>query len=139
MEQRIKEIIKSINSECYLSALALSLTIPDICGQIEYPDMIYQDGRLKGRRKSKDQYIRWFDEYVKPYFFSDNKNAPKHQMDGKSCYALRCAYLHAGNYDLKEQNSKIKIDIFKLHVCRFNGQHLTHNSYNEEDEIILLT
>lgn len=94
MEQRIKEIVKSIKSECYLSALALSLTIPDICGQIEYPDMIYEDGRRKGRRKSREQYIRWFDEYVKPLFFIDNEDAPKHQMDGTSCYALRCVIVN---------------------------------------------
>lgn len=133
VEQRIKEIIKSIESECYLSALALSLTIPDICGQIEYPDMIYQNGKQKGRRKGKDQYIRWFDEFVKPLFFINGEDTPKNQMDGRTCYALRCAYLHAGNYNLKEQNKEIAIDIFKLHVNKIKGQYLIHNSYHQEN------
>ena len=34
---RIDEIEKSLENECYIAALALALTLPDICGKAEYP------------------------------------------------------------------------------------------------------
>ncbi|WP_273832345.1 hypothetical protein [Guptibacillus sedimenti] len=39
MLDKIKDIKIALNNKSYLSALALSLTLPDICGQIEYPDL----------------------------------------------------------------------------------------------------
>ncbi len=39
MIEKIKDINLLLTNKSYLSALALSLTIPDICGQIEYPDL----------------------------------------------------------------------------------------------------
>jgi hypothetical protein len=37
--EKIKDINLALTNKSYLSALALSLTLPDICGQIEYPDL----------------------------------------------------------------------------------------------------
>jgi len=34
----ISEIKKSIDNECFIAALALALTLPDICGKAEYPN-----------------------------------------------------------------------------------------------------
>ena len=42
---RIEEIYKCLDSKLWQSALALSLTIPDICGQIEFKEMKTKDGR----------------------------------------------------------------------------------------------
>lgn len=33
----IKDIENALRNKSYLSALALSLTLPDICGGVEYP------------------------------------------------------------------------------------------------------
>lgn len=57
------------------SALALSLTIPDICVSIAYPALVkkYRDGgimldRLKNPvRDVGSQYIRWFDDFAAPF------------------------------------------------------------------------
>ena len=46
MIDKIVAIRKAIECECYLPALALALTLPDICGQIEYPDFKRKDGTI---------------------------------------------------------------------------------------------
>ena len=45
---RIDEIEMNIKDKRWQSALALALTIPDICGGIAYPDLVkrYRDGRI---------------------------------------------------------------------------------------------
>lgn len=94
----IKRVLKDIkiayNNKAYFSALALTLTIPDICGKIQYKN----NSNLKDREK----YIKWFDEWIKEYFEIPK---PKNEMfedfdvlaksDGEVCCALRCAYLHS--------------------------------------------
>lgn len=130
---KIKAIKKAIECECYLPALALALTLPDICGQIEYPELIYTSGQRKGQRKGREQYIKWYDSHVKPLYYITDKDAPTNQFDGYTCYALRCSLLHAGNFDLKSQNQKIPIDLFKLHVDKMKGQFNIHDSYHEEN------
>lgn len=37
MKEKILQIQKALNAEAYFPALALTLTLPDICGQVEYP------------------------------------------------------------------------------------------------------
>lgn len=40
MKEKVLQIRKALEAEIYLPALALALTLPDICGQIEYPKII---------------------------------------------------------------------------------------------------
>ena len=42
--EKINAIRVALEKECYLPALALALTLPDICGQIEYPELIRKNG-----------------------------------------------------------------------------------------------
>lgn len=87
MKEIVKDIRNAIDTNCLRSALALALalTIPDICGKIKYP----KDG--VGMR-----YSRWFNEYIYPYYcayeghFVDDCT----EFNGIVCYALRCSYLH---------------------------------------------
>ena len=68
---RIEEVELNIKDERWQSALALALTLPDICGGIAFPDIVkrYRDGRVmldRQKNPTRDvggQYIRWFDEY----------------------------------------------------------------------------
>lgn len=39
--------------------LALALSLPDICGKIEYPNYVNEKGELVGK-----QYKTWFDDWV---------------------------------------------------------------------------
>lgn len=98
---RIDEVEQNIADGRWQSALALTLTLPDICGGIAFPDLVkkYRDGRVMLDRKknpSRDvggQYIRWFDEYAGDFF----KSSPDEETPyicGERCWQLRCEYLH---------------------------------------------
>ncbi|MDS0528471.1 hypothetical protein NNC19_22535 [Clostridium sp. SHJSY1] len=106
MEAKFKDIRNAIDNGSYLSALALALTLPDICGKVMFQG-----------KKGRSVYIDWFNEFVYPYYQSNNKYADKYEgteFDGIACYCLRCAYLHSGNTDLGESNLHIKINQFDL-------------------------
>lgn len=98
---RVDEVELNIKDERWQSALALALTIPDICGGIAFPDIVkrYRDGRVmldRQKNPTRDigkQYIRWFDEYAGEFF----KISPKDERPyicGERCWQLRCEYLH---------------------------------------------
>ena len=73
---RIEEVELNIEDGHWQSALALTLTLPDICGGIAFPEIVkrYRDGRAildrnqKPTRDVGNQYIRWFDTYAAPFF-----------------------------------------------------------------------
>ena len=87
MLSRIEDIKKALQAEAYLSALALALTIPDICGKLQNPT-----ARVGAR------YRQWYEE-----------NLPElhtHFFSSHNCYKLRCAFLHEGrNPDASELES----------------------------------
>ena len=68
---RIEEVELNIEDGRWQSALALALTLPDICGGIAFPEIVkrYRDGRAVLDRKQRptrdvgNQYIRWFDTH----------------------------------------------------------------------------
>jgi len=98
----IRDIRLALKHSSYLSALALALTIPDICGQIEYPHLTSNSGK----RNIKKQYEAWFNEWVNQYYadftgWTDNFSKAKNPyFTGEMCYRLRCSFLHAGNSDI---------------------------------------
>ena len=96
----LEDIILAKNSGAYIAALALALTIPDVCGQQQY-----------GKKKFGQHYIDWFDSWVYQFYsFPDSTNSyisksvSASKFDGQKCYALRCALLHAGNTELNITN-----------------------------------
>lgn len=103
---KLNEIEKALNAGCYQSALALALTIPDICGKVAY------DSSAVGER-----YIKWFNKYVGCL---DNIK----EFDGNACYLLRCSYLHSGKIRVKNKSIKR----FKLHVDVIMGEPNVHSS-----------
>jgi hypothetical protein len=110
--EKIKDINLALNNKSYLSALALSLTLPDICGQIEYPDL----KKKNGERNIREQYVAWFDDWVNQYFADntgwteDGSKANNPYFTGEMCYSLRCSFLHAGNSDIKNWGDKEDAD-----------------------------
>ncbi len=115
----LDDLEKAVKGKAYFSALALALTLPDICGKIEYHNL---DDRGK--------YIKWFDEWIYQYLKIPTSKVDAFEkydelakFDGEVCYALRCAYLHAGNFELNGNGKKnIKIDRFELCVCEGEWQ-----------------
>ncbi|VXA96380.1 hypothetical protein [Bacillus altitudinis] len=104
----IKDIENALRNKSYLSALALSLTLPDICGKIEYP----QFKNKNGYRNVGEQYKMWFDNWVNHYYADntwwtdDYSKAKNPYFTGEMCYSLRCSFLHAGNSAVKEWGEK---------------------------------
>ena len=117
----IRDIINDIkiakDNKAYISALALALTLPNILSNIEY-----------GRSTHRSEYIEWFDKWVFPYYKQPpseneyiNQGIENSKFDGVNCYALRCALLHSGNYDLTF--NKGRIHIFSLRVSEDNSHY----------------
>jgi len=89
MDHILNSIQGSVANRNWHAALALALTIPDICGQIEYP--AWAGPGNTGRR-----YPEWFDNWVKEKLFRIGHQGKEFPMSGTDCYALRNAYLHTG-------------------------------------------
>ncbi|MDA2730454.1 hypothetical protein PDR34_11750 [Bacillus cereus] len=91
MDKLIKEIMNSLDNKNYLSALALTLTLPDICGKIAYPE-------IKGVR---ERYAQWYNEYIHKFENPDGMEDVD-RFDGDAVYKLRCNFLHDGSSDIRE-------------------------------------
>ena len=99
----IKKIVKDLESclenDCLFAALALALTLPDICGKAEYPKE-----KLISRR-----YIDWYDKYIGNYERDRSKSlgdSPTELpfLSGELVYQLRCSFLHAGDTDIDQKD-----------------------------------
>ena len=110
LEHILNDIEIAKNNHAYISALSLSLTLPNILSNIEY-----------GKVTFKNEYIQWFDDWVYKYYEHPkseneliNRGIEATKFDGNACYLLRCALLHSGNTDLKDSKGCRKIDWFEL-------------------------
>ncbi len=92
MLELIKDIENALQCNCLRVALGMALTLPDICGQIEYPE--YKVG---------DRYSKWCDEHLRDQGFITTRNSGDKMISGDMCYKLRCAYLHSGNLELNQR------------------------------------
>ena len=89
---RIEEVELNIEDGRWQSALALALTLPDICGGIAFPEIVkrYRDGRAvldRNQRPTRDvgnQYIRWFDTYAAPFFKVSAQDISPYKNDAGS-------------------------------------------------------
>ncbi len=92
----------------FFSALALALTLPDICGMVEFPN--------KG---VAERYIGWYDKYLGKYM-SHGKNdlgVDNPWLSGEVIYNLRNTYLHQGSPNIigtKVKESANQLDKFIL-------------------------
>ncbi len=102
----IKDIEKALQCNCLRVALGMALTLPDICGQVEYPEI-----KAVGER-----YIKWCDNYLKNQGFITIDGSGDKVIFGDMCYKLRCAYLHSGNLELN-QREKDDFPEFSLLMC----------------------
>lgn len=124
----INEINKSLTSGCYMSALMVTLTLPDICGKAEYPNA----------NKQKERYTKWFNEYIGKYEHSSLSPEEMPKLNGELVYCLRCAVLHEGNPNTKGKNNDISY--FELiweeqegsAIC--TGYSMIHREYNKYNE-----
>lgn len=135
----VAEIKNAIASHNYLSALVLSLMIPDICSKY--------DNKNNGNEEKK--YIKWFNTYVykKYYNVPNNKQIRKTKLrkemykikfNGSTCYALRNAIFHSGNPYLiyKNKKDRIKANVDAIELC-VNGDSDINSQYGEGASITI--
>lgn len=114
MLEKINDIRKSIDSQCFLSALALALTIPNICGRVKYENILDENGKLY---KDNLIYELWFNEYIyepNRYKGKLEKHYKGSGFDGAACYMLRCEFLHNGSSTIKSGDGRVMINRFEL-------------------------
>ena len=114
MENFIKALEKCIEDKNWYAALFIMLTLPDICGKIEYPE-----------KSSTQRYKEWFERYLGPYY--TRQIGPKDRgtihkfLSGSDCYALRCALLHEGTDEIGEQKAREALERFHFTEPPPNG------------------
>ena len=133
---RIEEVELNIVDRRWQSALALALTLPDICGGIAFPEIVkhYRDGRVmldRQKNPTRDvgtQYIRWFDEYAGDYF-KLSQSDEKPYICGERCWQLRCEYLHQNKGFLNDENN-IRFHLglnCGMSVCQLESMNIQEN------------
>ena len=125
----IEEVKKSIDNECFIAALALALTIPDICGKAKYP-----------KSGVGDRYIKWYDEYIgneeKP---QSEYSADMPYSSGELIYSLRNSMLHQGTPNVNASNIKeerCKVDEFVLTISDPTDNGISGVSYGKGLKIV---
>ncbi len=125
----IEILLKNNNLRC---ALGMALTLPDICGQIEYPS---EDG-------VKKRYTDWCENYLFNQGFNTHiaftKSIPAEEqrvISPEVCYKLRCAYLHSGNLELN-QRSGDDLPKFRLIMSHTDDEGVYSGSINKQPLIV---
>lgn len=107
-KESVREIIESVRDavgkECWIPALATALTLPDIMGQVEFPEMVFKSGK----RKVGDQYMAWFAKHIERHFtdtqgWDEDDNSINPYFTTDMCWQLRCTVLHQGNDGIKHE------------------------------------
>lgn len=93
-------IENAIEKRCFLPALALSLVIPDICAEYDYPEIYNKKAEYNGRKGHGAAYSKWYDENIGNYDIDPTTGIGL--IDGKTCWKLRCEFLHSGSIDLDD-------------------------------------
>lgn len=131
IDKIINDIDVSLENGAYLSALALALTLPDICGKAAYPT--YKVG---------NRYKQWYTDYVeallKP-FSQAAEDMP--YLSAEVVYSLRNSFLHQGTPNIETSQvseDRCKVDQFILVIEDENeiDQSLSCVSYGKNFEIV---
>ena len=95
MQHLLEATKKALSDENWYAALTLALNLPDICGRLENP-----------KRKSQERYEAWYSRFVEHVFnfkFSEETHC---FLTAADCYALRCAFLHQGEFEIEDQRAR---------------------------------
>ncbi len=103
MDDLVKALETAVKNENWYGALFVALTVPDICGYLESPDDC-----------SQARYERWFKNYMLPKYSSPvgRENTQSIFLSPSDCYALRCALIHEGREEIKDQRARESLERF---------------------------
>jgi hypothetical protein len=95
----VSAVRNSVAAQNWYSALSMAISFPDICGKIDDPAL-----------GSQARYTPWFKTYVEPKYLSAMSTHV--YLSGRDCYALRCAYLHQGEFGTNDQRARDALNRF---------------------------
>lgn len=98
----ISSVRDSVRSGNWYAALAGALALPDIAA------------KLDGRPGNSQRFVSWFDDYLLPKYTTSIPNLPVPHvfLSGEDCYALRCAFLHGGDFDITSERIRDVLNRF---------------------------
>lgn len=106
MKNFTNSIRNSIKTENWYGAVSLALTLPDICGRLENPEI----------KSSQKRTIQWFKKWLEPKYTS-RIGAEREEhifLCGNDFYALRCSFLHQGESNIEMQRCKEILNDFQF-------------------------
>lgn len=116
----IKEINFCLDNDCFITALMATLSLPNICGAIEYPNL------------QTTRYKKWYKKYIGRYEHSTLKGFDKHPYPSADIvYDLRCSLMHNGNPSVNCKKQDLKY--FKLLITK--DMHYGGSSGYSRDDI----
>ena len=110
----------AVATENWYAALALALSMPDICGRLENP-----------AAGSQARFVAWFDKFLLKHYQSRvGVNRELYSfLCGADCYALRCAFLHQGEFGIDDQRAQQALERFHFTAPR-HGCFIHKNQIN---------
>jgi hypothetical protein len=123
-------VVQALRDKNFYAALAVSLTLPDICGKLSTP-----------KTGSKARYVDWCRKYLQPKYTSMIAARPNPNgrgvlreervfLSAEDAYAIRCAYLHAGTDDLTGQSVRKVVERIYVIEPPPNGNIIHRNMLN---------
>ena len=124
MLEKINDIRKALSNKTYISAVALALTLPDICSQVENCTV----------ESSRSNYIAWVDKYLPADdFYFPLAGFEEQTFTGNMCYSLRCSVLHSGSTDVENPRLHVTVNRFLL-TKPGDGKYYKGYTYGEEKQ-----
>ena len=122
MENLIKALESTLESNNWYGALFIALSIPDICGRLETPE-----------ESIRTRYERWFERYMLSKYSKPigPEQTPHTFLSSSDCYALRCALLHEGRDVIKDQRAREMLRRFHFIEPPPKGGRIHLNQFND--------
>jgi hypothetical protein len=112
----------------------MALTLPDICGNVEFPNV----------HATGERYVSWCEKYLfnQGYIPSLVVDYSKPQEEWERvraiapemCYKLRCAFLHSGNLELNQRKNDA-YPTFRLHISSTEENGIYTDSKLRDDNL----
>lgn len=104
MDHLVTATRTAVREKNWHAALALALTLPDICARLQSPEV----------QSSRVRYVKWCEAHLAPrYTFPIGAEGVPHVfLGGDDCYALRCAVLHEGADNIVGQRARKALEEF---------------------------
>lgn len=122
IEVYVNDIKHSLKNKCYFSALALALTLPDMCGMVEFSD-----------KSVSERYVEWYDKYLGIYMAQGNNDLEEANpwLSGEVIYNLRNTFLHQGSPNVISHKIKdVSNQIDKFILVLGDGTKLWNSTVN---------